>query len=606
MGAAFGLMTLGAEEVLHWLLRHPNLRWTALAQLVPLYVLLPALGGAAIGAIGFRGVAAALWTWAAWMVILLSGAAYGGLGFAGLPVVVFGALAAVVLLLFLTRSGDHLRWGALVGSAAWGIGVNVLNNSALGGTWSPRRLLVNVGLVIIGVALALAVGKGLERFDRDPRVGVMALLLGLLFWAVRVFLPNPTAVDLPAQAAKDASGPPVLVVFADGLRADHIGFFGDTPSKTPFLDGLAAKSLAYEQAYASAPWSLPATATVMTGLYPAAHGAGETPSGGLSPLEADRRTLGEYFKYAGYSTALIVTRPEYGDASGLGQGFDYHRTVSGLGHEPALLATLDMLHVPVLGVRDHPGADLVTDRALAFLESRERPSWLLVVQYSDLVSDTLSAPVNAAYAEQVSVLDRELKRLLKKAPPEAWIVVLGTYGAHLGERHPVEHVEVGGALFQENVHVPLLVYKPRNLKPATVVRNVRTADVLPTMVELIGGSLRIRIDGETLFEVFGYQRPRDERPALSGHVLGDPGPRTVRSEQYKLHYDEGDLKLFDVAMDATESHDVSGLYEDIAAQLSYKLPDVDRPATADDLEDVREHYEDTYAHEGEQGETAPQ
>lgn len=612
MGAAFGFATLGAEEVLHWALRHPSLRWDELLQLLPFYVGLPALAGAGIGAAGFRGVAAALWGWAAWMAILLTGAGFAGLGFAGVPMVVFGALAAVVVLLFLTRKRDELRWGALVGGFAWGIGVVVLNNSGLGTTFSIRRTLVNVGLVIIGAALMLAVGKALERFDREPRPGAMAFLLGVVLWLVKALLPNPTAIDLPGQASAKHEGPPVLVVAVDGLRADHIGYFGYDRDTTPFLDGLARRSVTYEHAYASAPWSLPALASAFTGLYPEAHGAGQNPNGGFSALAADKRTVGEYYKDAGYVTALVVTRPEYGPDSGLGQGFDYHSSVSGLGHTPALLATLDMLHVPILSVRSHPGADVVTDKALDFLGSRTGPGWLLVVQYSDLLGGT-NAPgkfhrdgddaILEGYDAELRFLDAQIKRLVRNAPKDAWVVVVGTYGVHLGERGPVKQPESGGELFQENTRVPLIVFKPRNLKPVTVVRNVRTADVLPTLVEVVGGSMRIRTDGEVLHEVFGFNVPSVERPAVTSAVYDDPDTLAVRSQQYKLIWRDGGLELYDIAMDPGESTDIVGLQPDIAERMSWALPGVTRPVADEALEDVREHLEDRYDEDGDPSDT---
>ena len=588
MGAAFGLVTLGAEEVLHWLLRHPNLRAGEILQILPFYVFLASIAGALVGAAGLRGVAAALWVWSAWLGMLFAGGAYAAFGIAGLPMVVFGILAAVVVVLFLTRSRDELRWGALAGGFAWSVGVLVLNNSGLGTTFSARRLLVNIGLAVIGVAMTLGIGKGLERFDREPRPGVMAFLLAVLLWVVRALLPNPTAIDLPGQATKGHEGPAVLVVLVDGLRADHVGYFGYPGETTPFLDKLASKSISYEHAYASAPWSLPAAATVFTGLYPSAHGAGENPNGGFAPLSADKRTVGEYYHDAGYVTALVVTRPEYRQGSGLGQGFDYHRSVSGLAHEPALLATLDAVGVPILGVRAHPGADLVTDKAVEFIGSRQGPGWLLVVQYSDLLGDRTAPdeylreggdPLAEAYDAELRFLDRHLKRLVRNTP---------------GERDAVESPEVGNDLFQENLRVPLLVFKPRNLKPVTVVRNVRTADVLPSLVEVIGGSLRIRTDGDVLDEVFGFDLPLQERPAISSAVIGEPDTIAVRSEQYKLIWRDGTIELYDIALDPGEQDDLADEQPELAERISWALPGIERPVADDDLDGVREHFEDRF------------
>nr|MDQ3419437.1 sulfatase-like hydrolase/transferase [Acidobacteriota bacterium] len=74
--------------------------------------------------------------------------------------------------------------------------------------------------------------------------------------------------DLQHGAFRGAN---VLVVTIDTLRADRVGAFGGS-RLTPALDRLAAGGLRFTRAYAHAPMTLPAHASIFTGLLPPRHG----------------------------------------------------------------------------------------------------------------------------------------------------------------------------------------------------------------------------------------------------------------------------------------------------------------------------------------------
>ncbi|MGC9349321.1 MAG: sulfatase-like hydrolase/transferase [Anaerolineae bacterium] len=66
--------------------------------------------------------------------------------------------------------------------------------------------------------------------------------------------------------------PNILLVFTDQNKLSAIGSYGDTPCQTPNLDRLAQTSTRFETAYTTCPVCSPARGTIMTGLYPHAHG----------------------------------------------------------------------------------------------------------------------------------------------------------------------------------------------------------------------------------------------------------------------------------------------------------------------------------------------
>ena len=70
----------------------------------------------------------------------------------------------------------------------------------------------------------------------------------------------------------DAQKPNILFVFTDQHCLSAVGCYGETPCQTPNIDRLAREGVRFETAYTVCPVCSPARATIMTGLYPHAHG----------------------------------------------------------------------------------------------------------------------------------------------------------------------------------------------------------------------------------------------------------------------------------------------------------------------------------------------
>ena len=86
-----------------------------------------------------------------------------------------------------------------------------------------------------------------------------------------------------AQRSPDAPAS-VLLVTLDTTRFDAVG------AHTPVLAELARESLVFENAHTVAPLTLPAHASLLTGLYPPRHGIRDN---GHRPLPSSARTLAE-------------------------------------------------------------------------------------------------------------------------------------------------------------------------------------------------------------------------------------------------------------------------------------------------------------------------
>ncbi|SFB79340.1 Arylsulfatase A [Halobiforma haloterrestris] len=105
----------------------------------------------------------------------------------------------------------------------------------------------------------------------------------------------------------------VALVVLDTARAASVG-----ERTTPTLIQLAEEGTAFDNAFATAPWTLPSHASMFTGTYPSEHGA----HGGHTYLDGDLRTLPEAFSEAGFRTIGVSNNTWLTEEFGFHRGFD--------------------------------------------------------------------------------------------------------------------------------------------------------------------------------------------------------------------------------------------------------------------------------------------
>ena len=121
---------------------------------------------------------------------------------------------------------------------------------------------------------------------------------------------------------------PVVLFVVDTLRADRLGCYGHDRDTSPALDAFAREGVLYERCLGQSTWTKPATASILTGLYPAQHTAVHL----LSVLPAEVSTLAEELAARGYRTAAFgESGMIFGEGSGFEQGFEVFRSSWELG-----------------------------------------------------------------------------------------------------------------------------------------------------------------------------------------------------------------------------------------------------------------------------------
>jgi len=119
---------------------------------------------------------------------------------------------------------------------------------------------------------------------------------------------QPLPTDRPkAETEDDVAGNEAATTEADSAGAHP----------TPTLTRLANEGTAFENAFATAPWTLPSHASFFTGTYPSEHGT----HGGHTYLDDELRTLPGAFADAGFQTIGVSNNTWITEEFGFDRGF---------------------------------------------------------------------------------------------------------------------------------------------------------------------------------------------------------------------------------------------------------------------------------------------
>ena len=120
---------------------------------------------------------------------------------------------------------------------------------------------------------------------------------------------NPTV-----SASEETTLPNIVLICIDALRTDRVQCYEAETRLTPVLQALADDGVVFNNAIAQAPWTLPSVSSLLTGLYPSLHGAGQrVPLGtdlSRAEIESLRREKGFVFTYRNEVYGINMLRPE--------------------------------------------------------------------------------------------------------------------------------------------------------------------------------------------------------------------------------------------------------------------------------------------------------
>jgi arylsulfatase A-like enzyme/Flp pilus assembly protein TadD len=361
----------------------------------------------------------------------------------------------------------------------------------------------------------------------------------------------------------------LLLVTLDTLRADRVGAYGATDVQTPNLDRLAREGVRFAHAVSPAPLTLPAHASLLTGLLPDRHGLRNNGAGRLAqdiPTLAGRLTAAGY-RSGAFTGAFVLDR-----RFGLDRGFDHYDDE--VPRSPGGIAALEA---------ERPGRE-VTNRALAWLrEAPEQPFFAWVHLYDAHAPYEPPEPFRSAfpgrpYDGEVAAVDAEVGRLIAELTRlgldrRTLVAVVGDHGEALGEHGELTH---GLLLYEGSLSVPCLLRAPGLLAAGQVVRTpVGIVDLGPTLAGLVGEPLESgpqpTLDGRNLSRVLrsgGEPPPSDvHSESLYPAVMGWSPIASLRRGDLK-YIASPEAELFDLARDPGETANLVGQRPDAARDMA--------------------------------------
>lgn len=126
--------------------------------------------------------------------------------------------------------------------------------------------------------------------------------------------------------------PNILLIVLDTLRRDRLSAYGCTRDTSPAFDDFSTHATLFDRAISPAQWTIPAHASLFTGLYPGQHRVTQ----GRSRLSGANPALAEILQADGYHTVAFCNNPLVSVLEhDLQRGFDhfYHYSTA-LPHRP--------------------------------------------------------------------------------------------------------------------------------------------------------------------------------------------------------------------------------------------------------------------------------
>jgi len=313
----------------------------------------------------------------------------------------------------------------------------------------------------------------------------------------------------------------IILISVDSLRPDHLGIYGYFRNTSPNIDRFAEEAIIFKNAFAQSYWTLPCHASIFTSRYPSVHGAIDK----SRRLDRSEITLAEVLRDNGYRTLAFTGGGYVSSVFGLSQGFDIfiEDDPSLTGNIKSALKWIELnkdkkffifLHgyevhsLPMVprqflsryvdpkynGVAKSFNLDWSGDlhNIYNYTYSLNNMSFLLNKSDIEYIIDCYDGGVNYIDYNIGELID-ELKKL--NLDKKTIVIITSDHGQAL-----MEHGYIGAHqdIYDEVIHVPLIIKIP-NLSFKRVIENqVRSIDIMPTILDLVGLNIPNTVQGKSL------------------------------------------------------------------------------------------------------------
>ena len=376
-----------------------------------------------------------------------------------------------------------------------------------------------------------------------------------------------------------ASPPNIILITLDTTRADRMGFLGSRRGLTPNLDALAGQSAVFTHAYSQAPLTSVSHATILTGTYPQYHQVLDFPM----PLVKDVPYGPDLLHSQGYQTGAIIgsIALDPSGAPGFARGFDTYD--ASFQHKGSKNQTR-------YETAERRAGDVVAHALKWLNEHPKRPFFLWVHFYDPHDPYDPPEPYKTKYASElydgeIAYMDSAVGDLLHELKTRnlydgSMIAVMADHGESLGAHGEETH---GVFLYDETIHVPLLIKLPHGAAHQQIENRVELVDVMPTMLQVAGVAVPKEVQGESLLSLINEAGTEQksaaetwrDRPAYAeadyGRLAyGWSALQSLRAGKY-LYVQAPRRELYDQIADPNAEHNLASQSAAVADTLSTRI-----------------------------------
>jgi arylsulfatase A-like enzyme len=441
-----------------------------------------------------------------------------------------------------------------------------LFQAELGTSWRDELLDLN--------AFAGRIARIDLRVEGDVGTGRAA-------WSTPALLLPKKALAKPEKVAKN-----VVVVLIDTLRARSLKSFNPSSRvKTPVLDAIAKEGAVLEATQAPENWTKPSTASLLTGLYPATHGA--KTDGAMVPKGAT--LLSESLKEGGFKTASFIANGYVSDKFGFNQGWDHYtnyiREKKNTDAENVFKEAGDWIDknkdkrffAYVHTIDPHVPYD-APEQFLSMYKKGEYKGQVAPRKTPELLAEAKRVPPRVTFNDadkqylkdlydgEVSYHDHYLGLFIDRLKKlglydDTVFVVTADHGEEFDEHGSWGH---GHSVYQELLWIPYLVRLPGVVPAGTRIKQaVSSMSIFPTVLEAVGVKAPNTLEDSS---VLGWLRGAapPAMPVAFSDFLDDR--RVIRAGRWKLILRGLNETMFDLERDPTEKSELDRTKHPIAAR----------------------------------------
>lgn len=444
---------------------------------------------------------------------------------------------------------------------------------------------------------------------RIVRAIIISFILGVMLFLI-VFYKQSKEVIPPELVCKDCN---VILITMTTLRYDHMSGNGYFRPTTPNLDKLAKESLVFSNAFTQASWTLPASISLYTSLYPFQHGVMNRYDG--STLSLSTPTLMDVLNKNGYKTSAFTGGFDYNPVFGHTSRFASYRECAGRqlpeyprksginapsrygGFECTIPLALDWLsknasqkfflhvqgfdaHCPFKNSKegriydkDYKGnVDFslclnTFEKTEPEIKNGKKYYPVFSLKGKVLLSEEDRNHLIALYDESITYSDQQIAKLLNKIKElgleSKTIIVFTSEHGEMFDKHGrfMRGPPLRGVFYDDVLHVPLLIKHPK-ISGRRMDRLVELIDIAPSLLAFLGVQTPTRMEGKSLIPVILQNKDVNEYIFAGSAYNPDPfNPRFNKKTRIEVIRDKRWKLIREVVFDGNNSLENIELYD---------------------------------------------